>query len=144
MSNKLSEFASKLIEYSNVASEDEVYSTLIKAINKELHKTGTTNELELVKEIRNEVEKHYELEKKALANSFNIKDRTLTEPKLVWVMVCLFVFDGDRQKVKKFIGNGISSQKVYTCHKEFKQLSDKVDHERKIKEIYNLIIQSYE
>ena len=154
MSRKLSEFAEKLIEFSAVASEEEVYSTLIKAINNELDKVGTesdkpldehhSRDLDTVKEIRKMVETQYKLQKRALITAFLHKDRSLTEPKLVFVMVCLFVFDGNRKKVQNLIGRGLTGQKVYTCHREFKMLSDNIPHEQKIKEIYHLIIKSYE
>jgi len=144
MSNTLTNFAEKLIEFSNVASEEEVYSTLIKAIDNRLNKSSAKNDCFIVQKIQTEVETRYNLQKNALVNSFIVKDRTLTVPKLVWVMVCLYVFDGDRKKVKKLIGNGLTGQKVYTCHREFKQLSDKRESHKKIKEIYNIIIESYE
>jgi len=142
--NTLNEFSRKLIELSNVLTADEVYSTLISAINEKLHSTGSSTDIERVKEIQVEVEKVYKLKSGALINSFRLKDRNLTEPKLVWVIVCLHVFDGDRSKVEKLIGNGLTHQKVYTCSRELERLDDKIPHEKKIREIFNTIIKSYE
>ena len=58
MSGNLTELAEKLIEFSNVATESEVYSKLIKAVNTKLHKAGTENGKKVVQQIQYEVEKH--------------------------------------------------------------------------------------
>lgn len=142
--NTLAEYSRKLLELSNVETPEEVYSTLISAIDEKLKSKGSNDDTDRVKDIQSKVEKHYELESGSLVNSFTVKDRRLTEPKLVWVMVCLHIFEGDRKKVKNLIGNGLGSQKVYTCYQQFKNLSENVPHEKKIKTVYNAIIKSYE
>ena len=144
MGNQLTQFAERLIEFSSVADDSEVYSTLKRAIDDKLSDNGGFADVKLIGELRGLIECEYQLKPNALKNSFNLKDRELTEPKLLWVVVSLHFFKNDRKKIKKLISNGITSQKIYTCIKQFNELSERIPHEKKIKESYTKIIQTYE
>ena len=144
MTKKIQRFAKKLVELSDHTSEKEIIQTLITALDNKLEAYNGSKDNQVVLKIQRIVEKHYGLKKGALNNSYKRKDRELTEAKFMWVIICLHVFEDDRQKVEKLVSNGITRQKVYTCKRTFDELSDKIHHERKIKETFKLIIQSYE
>lgn len=143
MSKKIQQFAEKLVELSDHHSEGEIIDILITALDGKLEKVNGQREKEIVKQVQRLVESHYKLREGALDNSFKQKDRTLTEAKFMWIVITLHVFNGDRNKTEKHIKNGVTRQKVYTCMKTFEELSDKVPHEKEIKETYKIIIQSY-
>lgn len=146
MSDMIQRFAKKLIELSYHTSEKEIFQTLTNALDQKLETYGISGDQEqqIVTKIRQLVEDHYDLKKGALINSFNSKERRLTEPKFLWVVISLHVFEGDRPKLLRVIGNGCNRQKIYSCMIAFENLNDKIPHERRIKETYNEIIQSYE
>jgi hypothetical protein len=141
---KIQCFAEKLVELSNVAPENEVFDTLINALSNKIKSVNGKEENKIVKKIQTLVEKHYQLQRGSLDNSFKRKDRDLTEAKFMWVVITLHVFKNDRNKVERLISNGITRQKVYTCKRTFEELKDKIPHEKAIKETYKIIIQSYE
>jgi hypothetical protein len=142
--NKLVTLAERLIECSRFVSQDELVDSLIIFLDEKKEEHGESDSI--ADKIRLHIEKFYELPPNALNNSFNVKDRHLTEPKFMWVMISLHIFKGDRKQVKKFIENGITSQKIYTCNKQFQNLEDIYTEKEaeRLRETYKNIIETYE
>ena len=92
--NKLVIFAERLIECSNHISEEELWDFLIGSLDKKLEEGGEVNSIS--EKIRKHIEGYYNLSPNALNNAFNVKDRHLTEPKFMWVMISLHIFKGKR------------------------------------------------
>jgi len=144
MSKKIQRLAKKLVELSDHTSEKEIIQTLIVALDSKLESYNGEKDKKIVLNLQRIVEKHYGLKKGGLTNSFKHKDRELTEAKFMWVIISLHVFLDDRKKVQRLISNGITRQKVYTCKRTFDELNEKLPHEKKLKQTYKQIIQSYE
>jgi hypothetical protein len=109
-----------------------------------MHTLGVIQEKELFTDLRTKVEHEFNLDPGSLINSFNLKKRHLTDPKLVWVNLCLHYTKGDRMKVLRMVENGLTYQKIYMCSKEFNELNEKIPHHKSIIEKYHNIIKSYE
>ena len=141
---KIQHFAEKLVELSNVAPASEVLETLILALNSKLESVNGNEDCKVVKTIQLLVEKHYKIKSGSLDNSFQRKDRSLTEAKFMWVIIVVKLFGNDRNKAERIIKNGITRQKVYTCQRKFDELNENIPNDKKLKETYKIIIQSYE
>jgi len=142
--NKLVTLAERLIECSKFINQDELVDFLISSLNQKKKEHGSDNNV--ADKVRVHIENFYCLSPNALNNAFNVKDRHLTEPKFMWVMISLHILKGQRKEVKKFIGNGITSQKIYTCNKEFQNLEDiyTVKEADRLRETYKKIVETYE
>ena len=135
-------FFEKLAEYMKLAPEKEVFDTLNNAIDTELQTLGKSKEKEIVAKIQFFVEKEYSLTKGSLSYCFSQKERHLTEPKKLWVLVvCALITD--TKMVIKYIGNGLTRGHIYRYQDEFLDMSDKLKHQRIFKEKFNKIIKSY-
>jgi hypothetical protein len=135
MSKSLSQLANRLIRVIEIYDEKEAYNTVLNALDDKIENSeAETSEQFFVNDIRSQIEKEFELPSGSLKNSFNVKDRCLTTPKLIWVIVVLNKFNFDRAKAEKLIGNGIHRQKIYTCIKEYRELSNKVPHDKLVKQ----------
>jgi len=142
--NRLTKLIEGFIVLTSIADEKSVYETLHSAIFGKIKKINGNGEQQTVKNIQKLVEVEYDLPKGALNNSFPLKDRELTEPKLMWVIVVLTVFKGDRAKVKRLIANGVTRQKIYYCNAKFTTLSEKIKPDKEIIIKYQKIIHTYE
>ena len=146
MSSKLAKLAERLLEFSKVSNEGEIVDFLISSIEQKMKLEGISESGIAVFKIRTLVEKHYGLHKTELNNSYLLKDRKLTEPKFMWVIITLQLFHGNRKKTLKEIRNGLSRQKVYTCFKQWNNLSaffSETDSNA-LKNTYKKILESYE
>lgn len=142
--NRLTKLIEGFIVLTNIADEKTVYETLHSAIFGKIKKINGSGEQSTVRTIQDLVEAEYNLCKGALNNSFPLKDRELTEPKFMWVMVVLTIFKGDRAKVKRLIGNGVTRQKIYYCNTKFVSLSEKIKPDKEIIIKYHKLIHTYE
>ena len=140
----LEKFGEKLIEFSKKTGEKKALGRLEKFMDKELLIHDSPEDQQLAKDVRQKIEKYYKLKPAELLDSYRTKYQSLTIPKLMWVAVCMHVFNDDRKKVLRLIGNGISRQKVYTCIKYFESLKEAFAHEKEIKDSYQEIINTYE
>jgi len=143
-SKKLAEIGSLLIDFSGIASEEDVFETILSALRHGLEIHGLSEEKSVVEDIRKRIEQHYKLPEDSLINSFKKKDRYLTEPKLIWVIICLKIFNNERSKVENLISNGCSYQYIYMCHRKFQKLDSKYKVDRDILSNYKAIIETYE
>jgi hypothetical protein len=143
MNGKLTQFVESLSRIVKVAPEDEVLDTIIEALDRKMSNIELKNEPELVLDLQTKIEQFYNLAPGSLNNSFKSKSAHLSEPKLVWVMCCMYFFENDRPKVKRLISNGITKQAIYTYNRKFYDLGT-LTHEVTIKENYTKIIQCYE
>jgi hypothetical protein len=140
-SQKLYIFAERLFECLSSLEQDEILDTLTEALDSKLTDTPSISQ-----KVRKLVEEEYDLDPTVLDNSFNHKDRNLTEPKFMWVVVTLHMCKGDRKETKRLIGNGVTKQKIYTCNKHFSNLEDIYTEKdaNRIKATFEKLIQSYE
>lgn len=141
---KIQHFAEKLVELSNVAPSSEVLETLILALDNKLESVNYNDESKIVKKVQSLIEKHYKIKRGSLNNSFQRKDRALTEAKFMWVIITLHFFKNDRNKVERIIKNGLTRQKVYQCKRQFDELKDSIPYEKALKKTFKIIIKSYE
>lgn len=141
---KLTQLIEGVITLSGITDENTVFETLQSAITNKIKTVGGNTDQKIVDEIQLAVENHYNLKSGALSNSFSCKDRSLTEPKFMWVIIVLHLFKENRSKTKKFISNGLTRQKVYKCHSEYKQLDESIKPDRQLIETFTKIIKTYE
>lgn len=146
MSTNISKLANKIAELAKIVNSEEVVETLIDAVDKKLESKNADYYTETVSKIRVLIEKHYSLSPSDLNNSFCMKDRKLTHPKILWVILVLEEFRGDRKLTAKHISNGLNSQKVYNYIQSYTNLEEtfgtKISIE--INKAYNKLKQSYE
>lgn len=142
--NKMSIFFGKIQELLAVEPSEEVaINVMIDAIDERLGST-VGNDAEKVKIIRELIESQFVLTSAQLDFCFTFKDRAVTIPKLIWVIVSINVLNGDRSRVRRIIGNGLTNQKIYSCLKTYEELNDKISYDREIKQHITSIIELYE
>lgn len=135
-------FFEKLAEYMRHAPEKQVFDTLNKAIDQELQDLGSPKQRESVLRIQSFVEKEYKLPRGSLTNCFSQKNRTLSEPKKMWVLVTCTIIK-DEKSVERLIANGLKRGHIYRYQHEFLEMTDRLKHHKIFKEKFNKIIKSY-
>lgn len=132
----------KIAEWMKLTSEEEVFESLTKIIDKKLDDLGKDNYGKIVSDIRKVIETEYDLPPNGLKNCFSLKSRHLSEPKRMWVLITCTFIDNDKS-VLNLVQNGLKRGHLFRYKKELSEMNDVIKQDLEFKQRFNKIITTY-